>query len=289
MFSCCPTSPLKWGEAACQNLVDCARAGIPVEIVPMPLAGMTAPVTPVGALAQHTAEALSGVVIAQQLAPGTPVMFGSSLGILDVRTTTTPLGAAESMRLGCLSSEIGRRLGLPTQAYMVLSDAKLLDAQSGLESAMGATLAALVGINSVSGPGMHDFQSGFSLEKLVVDHEICRMSHGLVEEIAPAEDVPVAPLLEELLREKHLVIADHTRRHLREAVTFPSAVLDRDNRARWEQTGRRTVAERAKTEIDRQLGEYRAPDIPSEVTAELGRLMTAAARLNGLDRLPDGL
>ena len=89
-------------------------------------------------------------------------------------------------------------------------------------------------------------------------------------------------------RRVRLVIADHTRRHPREAVAFLSLVLDRDARPRWEQTARRTLAERAKQEIARHLREYRAPDIPAAVTAELGRRMTAAARSNGLNRLPSG-
>ncbi len=289
MFTCCPTSPLKWGDAACSNLVDCARAGIPVEIVTMPLAGMTAPVTPFGMLAQHTAEALSGVVIAQLTNPGTPLLFGSSLGILDVRTMTTPLGAIESMRLSCASSEIGHHLGLPTQAYMGLSDAKRLDTQSGIESATGATLAALGGVNSVSGAGMHEFENSFSPEKLVVDHEACAMALRLTQQLEPAGDVPVAPLIEELLRERQLVIADHTRAHLKGAIAFPSAIIDRAARPRWEETGRQTLVDRARAAIARHLADYTPPEIPSAVTEQLDRRMAAAATANGMARLPTGL
>lgn len=286
MFSCCPTSPLQWGSAAVRNLLDCARAGIPAEIVPMPLAGMTAPVTPVGALIQHAAEALSGVVIAQCASPGAPVLFGSSAGILDVRTTTTPLGAIESMVLGCAVGEIGRRLGVPTQAYMILSDAKVLDAQSGLESGMGALLAVLSGINSISGPGMHDFQSSFSLEKLVVDHEICAMAARLSKEIRPSDDVPVEPLVEELLRERHLVIAEHTQAHLRQALLFPGPIIDRESRARWTDGGRVTLAERARREIARHVAAFEPPPLAANVAGALHARMTAEARLHGCDRLP---
>ena len=80
--------------------------------------------------------------------------------------------------IDCAYSEIGQSLGLPTQAYIALSDAKALDAQAGLETGIGAVLAALSGINSVSGPGMLDFESCQSLEKLVVDDEICGMARG---------------------------------------------------------------------------------------------------------------
>ena len=48
IFSCCPTAPLKWSDVTSQNLLDCARAGIPVEFISMPLSGFMAPVTLVG-------------------------------------------------------------------------------------------------------------------------------------------------------------------------------------------------------------------------------------------------
>ena len=50
VFSCCPTSPLKWSDVTSQNVVDCAEASIPVEFIAMPLAGFMAPVTLVGTL-----------------------------------------------------------------------------------------------------------------------------------------------------------------------------------------------------------------------------------------------
>jgi len=50
IFSCCPTSPLKWCEVTSQNLIDCARYSIPVEFVAMPLSGFMAPITLTGTL-----------------------------------------------------------------------------------------------------------------------------------------------------------------------------------------------------------------------------------------------
>ena len=141
MVTCCPTSPLRWTDEGSRNLMDCARSGIPAEIVPVPLTGFMAPVTLVGTLIQHTAEVLSGVVIAQLVQPGTPLLFGGSPAIFDVRYETTPMGAVETTMLTCAAAEIGRRLGLPTQGYIGLSDSKALDAQAGLETGIGATLA----------------------------------------------------------------------------------------------------------------------------------------------------
>jgi len=286
IFSCCPTAPIKWSDVTSQNLVDCARWSIPVELISMPLSGFMAPVTLVGSLVQQTAENLSGVVISQLTNPGHPILYGGSPAIFDVRHETTPMGAVETMMLNCANSEIGKRLGMPTQGYIALSDAKQLDGQAGLETGMGAVLAALSGINSISGPGMLDFESCQSLEKLVLDNEICGMTYRLLAGIEPRDDFPALPIFQELLREKHLLIADHTRRHLREQIWLPGGVIDRANRTRWQKEGRLTLKERAAREVSRLVERYTPSRLPDDTKRELTRRMESEARRYGMESLP---
>ncbi len=287
VFSCCPTSPLKWSNVTSQNLLDCARYSIPVEYISMPLSGFMAPVTLVGTLIQHTAETLSGLVMSQLANPGTPVLYGGSPAFFDIRYETTPMGSVSTMMTDCAYNEIGKYLGLPTQAYIGLSDAKDLDAQAGLESSMGATLAALAGINNVSGPGMLDFESCFSLEKLLLDNEICGMALRMVRGIEPREDFPSQPIFEEMLREKHLLIAEHTRRHLREEEYFPGPVINRANRARWEEEGSPTLHGRAQAIVDKQIRAWKPPQIADSMKKDMTGLMTAEARRYGMSGLPE--
>ena len=154
IFDCCPSPPLMWSDLTCQALIDCSRNGIPAELVSMPLTGATAPVTLAGALVQHTAENLSGVVIHQLAGPGSPIIYGGSPACFDMRKGTTPMGAVETMMIDCAYAEIGKHLGLPVHAYMGLSDSKMTDYQGGMETAMGMPLAALAGGNVGSGAGM---------------------------------------------------------------------------------------------------------------------------------------
>jgi trimethylamine---corrinoid protein Co-methyltransferase len=286
IFSCCPTSPLKWSEITSQNVVDCAVSGIPVEFISMPLSGFMAPVTLVGTLVQHTAETLSGVVISQASHAGTPVLYGGSPAIFDMRYETTPMGAVETQMVDCAYNEIGKHLGMPTQAYISLSDSKMLDAQAGLETAMGATLAALSGINSISGPGMLDFESCQSLEKLVLDNEICGMTLRLARGIEPREDFPARPIFEELLRDGHLLISPHTRRHLKNELHFPGKVIDRANLSRWREDGGLTLGQRAHQEVERLVAAWRPSRLAGERKKELCALMEKEARRWGMDRLP---
>jgi len=252
----------------------------------MPLSGFVAPVTLVGSVVQHAAETLSGVVLSQLAEPGAPMLWGGSPAIFDIRYETTPMGAIETMMIDCANAEVGRRLGIPTQGYIALSDAKRLDAQAGLETGMGAVLAGLSGINSVSGPGMLDFESCQSLEKLVLDDEICAMVARLRRGIEPRDDFPARPLVEELLREGHLLIADHTRRHLKEQIHLPGPVLERASLGRWREEGETTLATRAGREVERLIGAWQPSRIPEESKNALRERMGAAAREAGLDPLP---
>ena len=287
IFSCCPTSPLKWSDVTSQNVIDCGKNGIPIEFIAMPLTGFISPVTITGTLVAHTAETLSGIVISQLANPGAPLLYGGSPAAFDIRYETTPMGAVETQMIDCAYNEIGKYLGIPTQAYISLSDSKRLDAQAGLESAMGATMAVLAGINSISGPGMLDFENCQSLEKLVVDNEICGMTLRMAEGIVPREDFPALPHFQELLKENHLLIADHTRKYLKDEHYFPGKVIDRANLSRWEEEGSLTLKERAKSEVNKHISNYTPTDLPVEVKKELTGLMLTESKKYGMDSLPE--
>ena len=286
VFSCCPTSPLKWSDVTSQNVIDCARYGIPVEFISMPLSGFMSPVTLVGTLVEHTAETLSGIVISQIHTPGAPILYGGSPAAFDIRYETTPMGAVETQMIDCAYNEIGKFLQIPTQAYISLSDAKMLDAQAGLESSMGATLAALSGINNIAGPGMLDFESCQSLEKLVLDNEVCGMALRMIKGIEPKDDFPALPIFQELLMEKHLLISKHTRRYLKEEHYFPGRVIDRANLSRWREEGSQSLIDRARSEVDRLISTSQPSRLPEDVVRQLTDRMLAEAKKHGMKNLP---
>jgi len=114
VFDVCPSPPLNWSEFGSHNLLDLARAGVPAEIVAMPLAGGTAPVTLAGSVTQHAAEVLAGITLHQLAGPGSPVVWGGAPAIFDMRTGGAPMGAVETAMLNMACAEVGKHLGLPT-------------------------------------------------------------------------------------------------------------------------------------------------------------------------------
>jgi trimethylamine--corrinoid protein Co-methyltransferase len=133
---------------------------------------------------------------------------------------------------------------------------------------------------------MLDFESCQSLEKLVLDDEICAMVARLRRGVEPREDFPARPLLEELLKEGHLLIADHTRRHLREQIHLPGPVIERASLGRWREEGETTLGARASREVERLVEEWTPSRLADETKKALRERMGAAARGAGLETLP---
>jgi trimethylamine--corrinoid protein Co-methyltransferase len=286
VFDVCPSPPLLWSDITCANLIDCARCQVPAELVSMPLAGATGPATLVGSVVQHTAENLSGVTIHQLARAGSPIVWGGSPAAFDMRTGTTPMGAVETMMIDMAYAQVGKRLGLPTHAYMGMSDSKIVDAQCGFESGIGTVLAALAGINMVSGAGMLDFESCFSLEKLVLDCEIIGQARRLVRGMDDSEDPLALTVMRQVGHAGHFLAAEHTRRWFRREQVMPSDVVDRDFRQQWEQKGRKDTLERAHERVEAMIAAYEPTPLADHVVAELERITVQAARGCGLDRLP---
>jgi len=287
VFDVCPSPPLLWSEITCENLMDCAQYRVPAELVSMPLTGATGPVTLLGAVVQHAAECLSGVTIHQLVNPGAPIVWGGSPAAFDMRTGTPPMGAIETMMIDCSYTEVGKYLGLPTHAYLGMSDAKVVDGQCGFESGIGAVLGALASINMISGPGMLDFESCFSLEKLVIDAEIVGMAKRLVVGMVERETPLALGIIRQVGHAGNFLSTPHTRRWFREELFIPSPVVDRDFRRGWEAKGSLDTADRAHRRVEEIIAAYEPQELPGEVARELEAITSSAAQSAGMDRLPE--
>jgi trimethylamine--corrinoid protein Co-methyltransferase len=286
IFDVCPSPPLLWSDLTCQNMIDCARHGIPSQLVSMPLAGATAPVTIAGAVVQHAAECMSGVTICQLACEGAPIVWGGSPAAFDMREGTTPMGAVGTWMIDCAYTEVGKALNLPTHAYLGMSDAKVVDAQCGLESAGGTLMAALAGVNMVSGAGMMDFESCQSFEKLVIDAEIIGMAKRLIVGVV-ARDEPIAlGLMRELGHRADYLGQLHTMRWFSEEQYIPSSVIDRGSLEGWKQKGAKTAWERARDRVHQLLAKVEPSPMSEALSGELRAITLDAAQRFGMDELP---
>ncbi len=287
VFDVCPSPPLIWSDFGAQNLIELARAGVPAEMVSMPLAGAAAPVTLLGSVVQHAAESLSGIAIHQLAQPGSPIVWGGAPAIFDMRRGTTPMGAVETAMIDAAYAQVGKSLGLPTHTYLGATDSKIVDAQAGLESGVSAVLGALAGINMISGAGMLDFLACHSPEKLVVDAEAIGMAHRLVAGLEVRTETLATMLFEGINFKGDFLKQRATRQLFPLEQYLPSPVIDRDSIRGWQAAGSPDTFARAKALTRQLLDEYRRPQIALDREAELSAMVEGLAREAGMERLPN--
>jgi trimethylamine--corrinoid protein Co-methyltransferase len=287
VFDVCPSPPLIWSEFASRNLIDLGRAGVPVQIVSMPLAGAAAPVTLLGAIVQHSAECLSGITIHQLAAPGAPVVWGGAPAIFDMRQGTTPMGAIETAMIDIGYAQIGQSLNLPTHTYLGASDAKLVDAQAGLESGLSATLAALAGINMISGAGMLDFLACQSAEKLAIDAEAIAMAQRLCSGFQIHTGTLALEFFTGIGFKADFLKQKSTRQLFAREQYLPSEIIDRGSIRSWEQSGRPSAYDRARVRVKELIQKYQRPSLDPAQEQELVRIVDLQAEQAGMFRLPD--
>jgi trimethylamine--corrinoid protein Co-methyltransferase len=283
VFDVCPSPPLNWSEFGSHNLLDLARAGVPAQIVSMPLAGGTAPVTLAGSVTQHAAETLAGITLHQLAGPGSPIVWGGAPAIFDMRTGGAPMGAVETAMLNLACAEVGKHLGLPTHGYLVATDSKFVDAQAGAESARSAMLGALAGINMISGAGMLESLACFSVEKLVIDAESIASAQRLTRGIeARGETLATAMFAQTGLSGEFLKLKE-TRALFRQEQYLPSPVIDRggDRSARGSEPPA-DVFTRARTRVDELVSKYRKPSLPEDVLRKFQAIVNREADRAGV-------
>lgn len=288
IFDVCPAPPLIWSNFGAGNLIALARAGVPAEIVSVPLSGAAAPVTMLGTVTQHTAECFAGIVIHQLAHAGSPIVWGGAAAIFDMRKGATPMGAVETAMLDCSYAQVAKSLGMPTHTYLGATDSKLVDAQAGLESGISAMVGALSGINMISGSGMLDFLACHSAEKLVLDAEGIAMAKRMIGGVQQHTDTLATGFYDDkinfkggdFLKQKATMQLFQKEQHL------PSSVIDRDSTRVWKAAGSLDAFDRCKLRVKELLASYQRPEIDPEKINRLHAFVLDLANKSGLEHLP---
>ncbi len=252
----CSISPLKMDGHYGDLVIAIAKSGIPLICPAEPLCGATSPVTLAGNLAIQTTDSLMGVVLTQIVNPGTPVIFGSVATSTDLRDLKYLAGSVEMGLLNAAGAQMAQFYQLPFYATGGMTDSKVLDAQSGYESAITSLLCALAGANFIhDAAGLMEFALTMCYEKLVIDNEILGMVMRAVEGIRVDDDTLAFDLIKQVGPGGNFVTAKHTRQFMRSEHYQPT-LSDRHSREEWEARGKRAAWERAKEIVQRIMVDH---------------------------------
>ncbi|MGD2164474.1 MAG: trimethylamine methyltransferase family protein [Anaerolineae bacterium] len=215
-----PVSPLVHPEASVRKLLACARDEIPLVYTPYAAMGATAPLSPLGAVAQLCAESLSGLVVHQLRRPGAPFIFGGMASVMDMRTTIFSYGAPEFQRGNTLMVEMAHYFDLPNFGTAGTSDAQTFDGQAVLEACSSCLMALLVGANLVHDVGLMGNATVVMPAMIMATDEIIAMlQHLLAENVVDSEALAI-DVIEEVGPGGEFVTHAHTYGHFRE-VWYP--------------------------------------------------------------------
>ena len=286
----CPVptlSPLTWLEDNYYMLTEYARKKIPIQICMAPAMGVNAPVTILGAVTQQMAEFFSGVVITQLVNPGAPVIAGNYMEFFDMRLGTTCMGALENYMGDMACAEIAKSLNIPSLVFMGCSDAKRPDFQAGLETGIGLVLGALSGADLIQSVGGSADLRVTSLEKLVIDNEICGMAYRLMQGITQRGERLAEDLFSQgVFKGDHFLNSPNTMKWFKHEARYPGRSINRESIATWQDTGCTTAEQRAREEVKRILATHDPEPLDPEINKKLIDIMTIYAKQNGVDKLP---
>jgi trimethylamine--corrinoid protein Co-methyltransferase len=271
----CPNSPWFYSDYACDCIKVYAEHNQPVLIVSAPMSGITAPVFLLSTVVLAIAEDLAGLVLAQLIRPGLPVICSASLTYGYMRSASWECASPDTALMLAAHVQMQREFyKLPTRAQTGVTSSKTTDFQAGMETMQSLLFTALAGVNVTSQTvGSLANLLTSSLEKTVLDDEIIGRVRWLLkgmeidEEQFGMEDLLAAEPKSAFLEN------DSTFDHFRDF--FAPTISDWSNPDEWEEAGSRDVSELAHNRVQKILSEAPETLISEELDKDLKDFITS--------------
>ena len=255
-----PMSPLKYSTGEAESIVETARLGQPLVITNLVMAGSSGPVSLPGLLALANAEILAGLVLAQLVRPGTPVIYGSVSAPADMRTIVSAVGAPEAVVLASAIIQLAKYYKLPCRTGGMLTSAHCLDAQAAAEGTLLMSTAVRNGANFIAHAcGQLGSYISMSFEKWLFDEEVCRMIRRTLACMdVSVESIDVATI-KNVGSDGNYLMHDTTFKYCRNL--YQTKLFTREDYQKWHTKGAKDVSELAADLLQQRLEDYAKPPI----------------------------
>ncbi len=262
-------SPLVYDDTMTGALRTYAAANQGTVISPFILGGAMSPVTQPALIAQAHAEAMVGIALSQLVRPGAPVVYGSFLTTMDLKTGAPTFGTPESSLATMAISQLCRRLGLPFRCGGHLTASKIADAQAMQESTDTMNPAIIAGANFIfQSAGWLEGGLTIGYEKFVMDIDHCGAIARMIEGLPLDDNQFGSDAYEEAGIGNNFLGVAHTMRNYRTA-NYRAELADTNSFEQWTQDGSKDMQQRAFERWTKMLREYKAPPISPAVDEAL--------------------
>jgi len=269
----CSISPLMHEKGITEGAIELVRAGIPVVIYPMPMAGTTGPITLAGTMVVSNTEFLSGLVILEFASPGAPVVYAADVSTVDSKTGIG-IESPEDSLMDLALHQLARYYDLPTEVEVSCSTSKLLDTQAGYQKAISLIPHTLAAPDIILGLGALEGARITSPEAMVIDNEIIDYALRFVKGLEVNDETLAVDVINKVGPGGIFLGEKHTLKHFRER--WMPRLSDIYSFETWEKNGSKPIDKVAKEKVREILATHKPEPIPEDVEKEISQILKRA-------------
>jgi trimethylamine--corrinoid protein Co-methyltransferase len=268
-FLICPQSPLTIEAQHTDAYLALKGWDIPVAIMPMPLMGGTGPGNMISMTIQGNCEVISTLCLIQAADPGTPFIYAPALAVMNPRTGMYSAGAIENALLSSAAIEMARFYGLPVEGSGGGTDTYSPGIQASFERALNFLIPMLSWPDLMVGCGLLGGSMILSLEQLVIDAEVFRMSKQAHRGILAHDQMWLEDVIQRVGPAGNFMGEKSTRANMRSGEWLIPRLGVHEPQKAWEDAGKKDILAEAREKVEHILSTHQPLPLPPEVEVEL--------------------
>ncbi len=275
-FLVCPQSPLTIDGQHTDAYLALQGWNIPLAIMPMPLMGGTGPGNMISMTIQGNCEVLAMLCLAQAAEPGTPIIYAPALAVMNPRSGLYSAGAIENGLLSCAAIEMGKYYNLPVEGSGGGTDTFIPGIQASYERALNFLMAMLSWPDLMVGCGLLGGSMVMSLEQLVIDAEMFRMSKQAHRGVLTHQEAWLDEVIQKVGPGGNFLGERSTIKNMRAGEWLIPRLGVHDAQKSWESSGSKDVLDEAREKVDQILKTHKPLALENDIQNELDKIYKKA-------------
>lgn len=269
----CTLTPLTYDQRQLEAIRAYAETRQPQLINSLAIAGMTTPSTLAGLVSVQNAEVLAGIVYAQCVSPGCPVVYSASGSNAEMSVGLLSIGSPEDAVVSLINGQLAKFYQIPCRISGALSDSKMMDSQAAYESAITLMMAQMAGGNFIlHAAGIIETYNCTSYEKLIIDNEIIGYLKRINQGVIVNDETLAYDVIKEVGQGGTFLVHEHTLDWFREEFYMPT-LSDRRSYEQWKSKGSLPIEQIANQKWKKILKEYGEPTLSPEIDSDMRKYM----------------
>lgn len=262
-------SPLKYAEEMAGAIIEYAQNGQAIAVINMIMGGTSGPVSVPGLVTLMNAEILAGVVLAQLVKPGTPVVYGTTSCPTNMQSGAATIGAPETYIINAWTTQLARYYTLPCRTGGGITDSLIPDAQAMAEGALCLSTTVRCGANFIlHACGQIGTYIGCNMEKWIMDEEMCGMVRSMMRKVPVSDETIGVDAIQRVGIGGNYLTDPATLKNCRTAF-YKNAFYNKSDISGWKRAGGMSLADAATVELKRRVESYEKPAIDPDIEKAL--------------------